>query len=113
MIKINSGACRVYVFLHHKRFSSHWHRVVSHITFLLVGKAASEGASTGAEDVPLYLMMCLFIKKHLIVELPVNRILLGFVLSAVDLVPEECRTMLEDFCWYLLVITAHAQWDYG
>ncbi|XP_056295701.1 uncharacterized protein ccdc142 isoform X2 [Pseudoliparis swirei] len=32
--------------------------------------------------------------------------------SKTDLVPEECRTMLEDFCWYLLVITAHAQWDY-
>ncbi|KAK9517517.1 hypothetical protein VZT92_022884 [Zoarces viviparus] len=32
--------------------------------------------------------------------------------SETDLVPEECRTMLEDFCLYLLVITAHAQWDY-
>uniref|UniRef100_A0A8C2X0Y3 Coiled-coil protein 142 C-terminal domain-containing protein n=2 Tax=Cyclopterus lumpus TaxID=8103 RepID=A0A8C2X0Y3_CYCLU len=32
--------------------------------------------------------------------------------SKTDLVPEECRTMLEDFCLYLLVITAHAQWDY-
>ncbi|KAM6952568.1 coiled-coil domain-containing protein 142-like [Lycodopsis pacificus] len=32
--------------------------------------------------------------------------------SETDLVPEECSTMLEDFCLYLLVITAHAQWDY-
>ncbi|XP_074503885.1 uncharacterized protein ccdc142 [Sebastes fasciatus] len=32
--------------------------------------------------------------------------------SKTDLVPEECRTMLEDFSLYLLVITAHAQWDY-
>ncbi|XP_039670208.1 uncharacterized protein ccdc142 isoform X1 [Perca fluviatilis] len=29
-----------------------------------------------------------------------------------DLVAKECRTMLEDFSLYLLVITAHAQWDY-
>ncbi|XP_068450729.1 uncharacterized protein ccdc142 isoform X2 [Clinocottus analis] len=32
--------------------------------------------------------------------------------SKTDLVPEECRTMLQDFCLYLLVITAHGQWDY-
>ncbi|XP_035856796.1 uncharacterized protein ccdc142 isoform X2 [Sander lucioperca] len=30
-----------------------------------------------------------------------------------DLVAKECRTMLEDFSLYLLVITAHAQWDYA
>ncbi|XP_044062200.1 uncharacterized protein ccdc142 isoform X2 [Siniperca chuatsi] len=32
--------------------------------------------------------------------------------SKTDLVPKECRTMLEDFSLYLLAITAHAQWDY-
>ncbi|XP_054453519.1 uncharacterized protein ccdc142 isoform X2 [Anoplopoma fimbria] len=32
--------------------------------------------------------------------------------SKADLVPEGCRTMLEDFSLYLLVVTAHAQWDY-
>ncbi|XP_040030850.2 uncharacterized protein ccdc142 isoform X2 [Gasterosteus aculeatus] len=32
--------------------------------------------------------------------------------SKTDLVPEECSTMLDDFCLHLLVITAHAQWDY-
>ncbi|XP_037316783.2 uncharacterized protein ccdc142 [Pungitius pungitius] len=32
--------------------------------------------------------------------------------SKTDLVPEECRTMLDEFCLHLLVITAHAQWDY-
>ncbi|XP_078025299.1 uncharacterized protein ccdc142 isoform X2 [Epinephelus lanceolatus] len=32
--------------------------------------------------------------------------------SKTDLVPKECRAMLEDFSLYLLVVTAHAQWDY-
>ncbi|XP_029297013.1 uncharacterized protein ccdc142 [Cottoperca gobio] len=29
-----------------------------------------------------------------------------------DLVPKECRTLLEDLRLYVLVVTAHAQWDY-
>ncbi|XP_070693435.1 uncharacterized protein ccdc142 [Pempheris klunzingeri] len=32
--------------------------------------------------------------------------------SKMDLVPVECRTMLEDLSMYLLALTAHAQWDY-
>ncbi|XP_026213970.1 uncharacterized protein ccdc142 isoform X2 [Anabas testudineus] len=32
--------------------------------------------------------------------------------SQTDLVPKECRTLLEDLSLYLLVITSHAQWDY-
>ncbi|XP_071060611.1 uncharacterized protein ccdc142 [Pseudochaenichthys georgianus] len=31
--------------------------------------------------------------------------------SHTDLIPEECRTMLQDFSLYVLVVTAHAQWD--
>ncbi|KAM7388857.1 hypothetical protein PAMP_022867 [Pampus punctatissimus] len=33
--------------------------------------------------------------------------------SKTDLVPKECRLMLEDFCLCLLVSTAHIQWDYA
>ena len=36
-----------------------------------------------------------------------------WVCVVVDLVPMECRTMLEDFSLRLLVSTAYAQWDYG
>ncbi|XP_040903844.1 uncharacterized protein ccdc142 [Toxotes jaculatrix] len=32
--------------------------------------------------------------------------------SKSDLVPKECRAMLEDFSLNLLVLTAHAQWDH-
>ncbi|KAM7417013.1 hypothetical protein PAMA_016907 [Pampus argenteus] len=32
--------------------------------------------------------------------------------SKTDLIPKECRAMLEDFCLCLLVSTAHIQWDY-
>ncbi|KAK5865278.1 hypothetical protein PBY51_016453 [Eleginops maclovinus] len=28
-----------------------------------------------------------------------------------DLIPEECRSMLQDFSLYVLVVTAHAQWN--
>ncbi|XP_008279120.1 uncharacterized protein ccdc142 isoform X2 [Stegastes partitus] len=32
--------------------------------------------------------------------------------SGTGVVPKECKTMLEDFSLYLLIITAHAHWDY-
>ncbi|CAL8356874.1 unnamed protein product [Merluccius merluccius] len=32
-------------------------------------------------------------------------------ISTTDLVPQECRAMLEKFCLHLLVLTAHTHWD--
>ncbi|KAK0154234.1 Coiled-coil domain-containing protein 142 [Merluccius polli] len=34
-------------------------------------------------------------------------------ISTTDLVPQECRAMLEKFCLHLLVLTAHTHWDQG